>query len=179
MASRSIPHATPAHQRFRPCSRPIKAERPHCEYLENPLGIDAARLRLSWILKADGRGETQTAYPLIPFYLYEYYGDDQPLRDHYDGLKRYVDYLTSRAVDDIVNIGLNDWAPYKTKTPADITDTAYYYRDKQVVELAASLLENRRTPRATGPSRRGSRRHSTRNSSTRSLAATATAARPR
>lgn len=81
-----------------------------------------------------------SAYPLIPFYLYEYYGDDQPLRDHYDGLKRYVDYLTSRAVDDIVNIGLNDWAPYKTKTPADITDTAYYYRDTQVVALAASLL---------------------------------------
>lgn len=81
-----------------------------------------------------------SAFTLIPYYLYEYYGDAQPLRDHYDGMKRYVDYLTSRASNNIVNIGLNDWAPYKTKTPADITDTAYYYRDVQIVALTASLL---------------------------------------
>jgi alpha-L-rhamnosidase len=81
-----------------------------------------------------------SAFALIPFYLYEYYGDTQPLRDHYDGLKRYVDYLTSRASNNIVDIGLNDWAPYKTETPADITDTAYYYRDTKIVALAASLL---------------------------------------
>ncbi len=43
-------------------------------------------------------------------------------------MKRYVDYLTSKAKDGIVNIGLNDWAPYDTKTEAAITDTAYYYR---------------------------------------------------
>lgn len=60
--------------------------------------------------------------------------------DHYDGLKRYVDYLSTRASNNIVNIGLNDWAPFKTKTPADITDTAYYYRDTLIVSLAASLL---------------------------------------
>jgi alpha-L-rhamnosidase len=81
-----------------------------------------------------------SAFELIPFYLYEYYGDTQPLRYHYDGLKRYVDYLTSRATNGIVNIGLNDWAPFKTQTPADITDTAYYYRDTKIVALAASLL---------------------------------------
>ena len=83
-----------------------------------------------------------SAFLLIPLYLYEYYGDAQPLRGHYDGLKRYVDYLTSRATNNIVNIGLNDWAPFKTKTPADITDTAYYFRDAQIVALAASLLGN-------------------------------------
>jgi len=81
-----------------------------------------------------------SAFALIPFYLYEYYGDAQPLRDHYAGLKRYVDYLGTRASNNIVNIGLNDWAPFKTKTPADITDTAYYFRDAQIVALAASLL---------------------------------------
>lgn len=81
-----------------------------------------------------------SAFELIPFYLYEYYGDSQPLRDHYDGLKHYVDYLSKRASNNIVNIGLNDWAPFKTQTPADITDTAYYYRDAQIVALTASLL---------------------------------------
>jgi alpha-L-rhamnosidase len=80
------------------------------------------------------------AFVLIPFYLYQYYGDTGPLCNHYDGLKRYVDYLSSRASNNIVDIGLNDWAPFKTQTPADITDTAYYYRDAQIVSLAASLL---------------------------------------
>lgn len=83
-----------------------------------------------------------SAFLLIPFHLYEYYGDTQILRDHFAGFKRYVDYLTSKAKDNIVDIGLNDWAPYKTKTPADITSTAYYYRDAQITALAAKLSGN-------------------------------------
>jgi alpha-L-rhamnosidase len=83
-----------------------------------------------------------SAFLLLPLYLYHYCGDAQPLRDHYPGMKRYVDYLTSKAKDGIVDLGLNDWAPYKTKTPADITSTAYYYRDTRIVALTADLLGN-------------------------------------
>ncbi len=83
-----------------------------------------------------------SAFLLIPLYLYEYCGDTKVLCDHYEGMKRYVDYLTSKAKDGIVDIGLNDWAPFKTKTPADITSTAYYYRDAQIVALAAGLMGN-------------------------------------
>jgi len=83
-----------------------------------------------------------SAFLLIPFYLYQYCGDTRVLSDHYEGMKRYVDYLTSKAKDGIVDLGLNDWAPYKTKTPADITSTAYYYRDAQIVALTASLMGN-------------------------------------
>jgi alpha-L-rhamnosidase len=83
-----------------------------------------------------------SAFLLIPFYLHEYCGDTKVLCDHYDGMKRYVDYLTSKAKGGIVDIGLNDWAPFKTATPADITSTAYYYRDAQIVALAAGLLGN-------------------------------------
>ena len=83
-----------------------------------------------------------SAFLLIPFYLYEYCGDTKVLCDHYDGLKRYEDYLTSTAKGGIVDIGLNDWAPYKTSTPTDITSTAYYYRDAQIVALAADLTGN-------------------------------------
>jgi alpha-L-rhamnosidase len=81
-----------------------------------------------------------SALVLIPYYQYVYYGDAEALRRNYDPMKRYVDYLTSRAKDGIVNIGLNDWAPYDTKTEAAITDTAYYYVDTKVVALAADLL---------------------------------------
>ena len=81
-----------------------------------------------------------SAFLLIPYYEYLYYGDTEIFRRHYDGMKRYVDYLTTRAKDGIVQIGLNDWAPWKTKTAAAITDTAYYYVDARIVALAAELL---------------------------------------
>jgi alpha-L-rhamnosidase len=76
---------------------------------------------------------------LIPLYLYGYCADSRTLVDSYDSMKRYVDYLTSKADNGIVSIGLNDWAPYKTQTPADITSTAYYYRGARIVALAAQL----------------------------------------
>ena len=81
-----------------------------------------------------------SAFLLIPYYQYLYYADPGMFRAHYDGMKRYVDYLTSRAQNGIVKIGLNDWAPWKTKTEAGITDTAYYYVDTRIVALAAGLL---------------------------------------
>jgi len=81
-----------------------------------------------------------SAYPLIAWYLYEYCGDKRILEVHYDHLKRYVDYLTSRASDGIVSIGLGDWVPYKTETPVEVTSTGYYYRDALIVAKAADLL---------------------------------------
>ncbi len=36
-----------------------------CEYLNNPLGIDAGKPRLSWIIASDRRGEKQTAYQIL------------------------------------------------------------------------------------------------------------------
>ncbi len=80
-----------------------------------------------------------SAFVLIPACLHDYCGDPTALRVHYDGLRRYVDYLTSRAKDGIVDIGLNDWAPYETETPAEVTSTGYYHRDALVVARAAEL----------------------------------------
>src|SRR5579862_6300440 len=36
-----------------------------CEYRTNPLGIDAAALRLSWTLEAKLRGQMQIAYQVL------------------------------------------------------------------------------------------------------------------
>src|SRR3974390_1751132 len=36
-----------------------------CEYLTNPLGLDAASPRFSWILTSDERGEKQTAFQIL------------------------------------------------------------------------------------------------------------------
>ncbi len=38
---------------------------PRCEYLTNPLGIDAAQPRLSWVMASERRGDLQTAYQVV------------------------------------------------------------------------------------------------------------------
>jgi len=81
-----------------------------------------------------------SALLLIPYYQYVYYGDVGSFRRHYENMKRYVDYLGARAKEGVVNIGLNDWAPFDTQTGAAITDTAYYYVDTRIVALAATVL---------------------------------------
>jgi len=81
-----------------------------------------------------------SAYTLIPWYLYLYYHDTRVLEEHYDRLKRYVDYLTRRSKDGIVDIGLGDWVPAKTETPVAVTSTGYYYVDAVIVSQIARLL---------------------------------------
>ncbi|HSW00876.1 MAG TPA: glycoside hydrolase family 78 protein [Sedimentisphaerales bacterium] len=81
-----------------------------------------------------------SAYVLIPWYLYQYKGDTRVLADHYERHKRYVDYLTSKARNGIVSIGLGDWVPAKSKTPEKVTSTGYYYRDAVIVSKTAAML---------------------------------------
>jgi alpha-L-rhamnosidase len=42
--------------------------------------------------------EWGSAFVIIPWNLYEWYGDLAPLRDNYERMKRYVDYLGSRPI---------------------------------------------------------------------------------
>lgn len=81
-----------------------------------------------------------SAYLIIPWYMYLYRGDTRILEEHIDGWKRYVDYLASRAENGIVSIGLGDWAPAKTETPVAVTSTGYYYVDACIVAEAARVL---------------------------------------
>src|ERR1043166_7270020 len=36
-----------------------------CEYRQNPLGIDALKPRLSWVINSSERGQLQTAYQVL------------------------------------------------------------------------------------------------------------------
>lgn len=81
-----------------------------------------------------------SAFLLIPFYLYEYGGDVRALTSHYQAMREYVDLLARKSRDNTIDWGRNDWAPAKTDTPADITSTAYYYQDALIVAKTAALL---------------------------------------
>ncbi len=86
-----------------------------------------------------------SAYILIPWYLYVYRGDVDILRRHYDGMKRCLDFLGSIATDHIVHFGLGDWCPPEDsrgghRAPAELTNTACYYADAVIMSRAAEIL---------------------------------------
>ncbi|MGC9013990.1 MAG: family 78 glycoside hydrolase catalytic domain [Thermoproteota archaeon] len=83
-----------------------------------------------------------SAYILIPWYLYLYYADIEVLRQHYEGMKKYIDYLSNRAKDYIIDYGLGDWVPAKTETPNTLTSTAYFFVDAKILSNVAQLLNN-------------------------------------
>ena len=81
-----------------------------------------------------------SAYPIITWYLYQYRGDKSVVAKHYPHLVRYLDYLSTRAKDGIVDYGLGDWLPAKTQTPNTLTSTSYYYVDATLLAQMARLL---------------------------------------
>lgn len=94
--------------------------------------------------------EWSTAVIMLPFMYYETYGDDSLIKRYYPNMRRYVDYLTSRAVDHIIDFGLGDWYDYKEgykggftrNTSRAIVGTAHYYMDICRLAQAAELLGN-------------------------------------
>jgi alpha-L-rhamnosidase len=81
-----------------------------------------------------------SAFLLIPWYIYQYRGDLQILEENYESMRRYVDYVASRSQGYIANFGLGDWAPAETVTPRDITSTGYFYVDASIMAQTAALL---------------------------------------
>lgn len=87
---------------------------------------------------------------LFPFMYYETYGDDSLIREYYPNMQRYVDYLTSRAENHIVDFGLGDWydydgihrAGFSRNTSVAIVATAHYYLDLCKLVEAAKLVGN-------------------------------------
>ena len=82
----------------------------------------------------------ESAALLIPWQIYQHCGDIRVLTNNYYTMKAYTDYCTSVATNHIVSYGLGDWEPAKTKTPASVTDTAYYYQDALIVARTAVLM---------------------------------------
>lgn len=81
-----------------------------------------------------------SAMVIIPWLLYTYKGDIRILEQAYDHMKLYVDYTTSRAKENLAYHGLGDWCPAKSKVPAEVTSSGYYYLDSMIVSQTAKLL---------------------------------------
>jgi alpha-L-rhamnosidase len=83
---------------------------------------------------------------LAPWYVYQRDGNLAALLSHLDVMRRYVDYLSTRAQNNIIAYGLGDWYDIgpgepgvsKLTTPG-VTATAIYYQDLRVLEKTLAL----------------------------------------
>ena len=91
----------------------------------------------------------KSTYPMLVWLLYEYYGDEAVLADHYDGMKRLVDYFMTRHDGFIWSEGLGDHmepdaagvSSFEPKhTPAALTTTAHCYLSARIVASTAAVL---------------------------------------
>jgi alpha-L-rhamnosidase len=81
-----------------------------------------------------------TAYPLITWYMWQQYGDRRILQEQYDGLKKWDDFLRSRAQDNVLHYSYyGDWVAIEEPPGALISD-AYYYYDTRILSEAAKIL---------------------------------------
>jgi len=91
--------------------------------------------------------EWSSTFILVPWQQYEFDGDLNLFRIHYDAIKRYLTYLDSRADHGIANFGLGDWYDVGPRhpgvsqlTPIALTATAFYFQDVHIMAQAAALL---------------------------------------
>jgi len=91
----------------------------------------------------------KSSYPLFAWYVYQYYGDERILKVHYDGMKKLVDFLSTKADNYVVSCGLGDHMEPQADgsssfgpnhTPVPLTSTAYYYYDAWILAQAAEIL---------------------------------------
>ncbi len=85
-----------------------------------------------------------SAYILMPWYMYLYYGDVTILELHYDGMKQYIKYLASQTDDEglIVEKNLGEWVPpTPTEIPPSFVGSAYYFYDLTLMAEMAKALE--------------------------------------
>jgi len=81
-----------------------------------------------------------SAYPLLVLYMYQRYGDRRVVEENFEGMRRWTDFLRSRAKDGIVTFSkYGDWVPIE-KTPGALVSTFYFYWSAEMVARAAEIL---------------------------------------
>ena len=83
----------------------------------------------------------------VPYLLYKLYGDTQTMRDHYDAMKTYMDFVARRkagtgANEYIVTALLADWVASEQTSQQLLGTWGYYLSAKYMSEMAALTGRN-------------------------------------
>ena len=77
----------------------------------------------------------------VPWTLWQAYGDTAVIRQHYDSMRRYVDYLAASSTNFIRGGGdYNDWLNLDDPTPTELIGTAFVAKGaRQLSQMAAAI----------------------------------------
>jgi alpha-L-rhamnosidase len=80
------------------------------------------------VIDGEGKAGWADAGIIVPYNIWQRYGDLRPADEHFDAMKRYVDYLRSTAGGDLIRNQdtFGDWLNVDDPTPNDVTSTAYF-----------------------------------------------------
>ncbi len=91
--------------------------------------------------------EWGSAAIIVPWMIYQYYGDIRPMEKAWPMMVRYLGYLESKSKNHILSHGLGDWYDLGPQlpgvaqlTPIPVTATAIYYYDAYLMGRMAELL---------------------------------------
>jgi len=100
--------------------------------------------------------EWGSACVILPWQLYKWYGDTASIRRAYPTASKYVKYLQSKAVNNMLSYGLGDWydngpqRPGVTQlTPQALTATAIYYYDLVLLSEMAHMTGDSKAAKET------------------------------
>jgi alpha-L-rhamnosidase len=86
-------------------------------------------------------------YILNAWILYTKYGNRKVMTEHYEGMKRYINFLVNHADQYIIQDGLGDWYDvgeqgpgFTQNTPIALPETAMFYHITDVLRQIAGLL---------------------------------------
>jgi alpha-L-rhamnosidase len=91
--------------------------------------------------------EWGAAAVVVPWQVYEWYGDRRVLQESYATMKGFVDFVEQTSTNLVPRPGLGDWYDYGGKTvgpsqftPVELSAMATFYRCARIVADTASLL---------------------------------------
>jgi hypothetical protein len=91
--------------------------------------------------------EWGSASIMLPWMIYEWYGDSEMMQQAWPMMQAYMAYLESKANDHILSHGLGDWYDvgpnppgYAQMTPVPLVATATYFYDASVMAKVAAKL---------------------------------------
>lgn len=93
-----------------------------------------------WGYGTDNGLDWTSTIAVIPWNLYLFYGDDLALRESYDNIKRYVDYVDRNSPSHLTSWGRGDWVPVSTGSNKELTSSVYFFVDATILAKAAKLF---------------------------------------
>lgn len=93
-----------------------------------------------WGYGTDNGLDWTSTIAIIPWEIYQFYGDSKLLADCYDNIKRYVDYVDRTSPNHLTSWGRGDWVPVKSHSNKELTSSVYFYVDTKILAQAAKLF---------------------------------------